>query len=72
MQIAVPSQTRTSILRRLAEIEAELRQARNDLKNLRTKDPATAEVVMRGARLSRERFDLECRLEATRRGARHA
>jgi hypothetical protein len=59
-------QSRATILRRIRELEAELRRARTELKNLRTNDPATAEVVIRGARLSLERSNLECRLEAIR------
>jgi hypothetical protein len=57
------SQARVAILRRLAQLESELRRARAELKNLRTHDPATAEIVTRGARLSRERAGLERRLE---------
>jgi hypothetical protein len=57
------TQSRATILRRLAQLESELRRARAELKNLRSHDPATAEVVMRGARLSRERTALERRLE---------
>jgi hypothetical protein len=56
-------QTPATILKRVAEIESELRLALEDLKKLRAKDPATAEVVMRGARLSRERSNLERQLE---------
>ena len=58
-----PPKARTAILRRLAQLESELRQARADLRNLRHRDPATSEVVMRGAKLSRERNRLERRLE---------
>lgn len=54
---------RAAILRRLTQIESELQQARADLKNLRSHDPATAEVVTRGARLSGEKAGLERRLE---------
>lgn len=57
------SKARAAILRRLTQIESELQQARADLKNLRTHDPATAEVVTRGARLSGEKAGLERRLE---------
>jgi len=57
------SKARAAILRRLTQIETELQQARADLKNLRTHDPATAEVVTRGARLSGEKAGLERRLE---------
>ena len=57
------SHARLAILRRLAQLESELRQARAELKNLRSHDPATADVVTRGARLSRERSGLERRLE---------
>jgi hypothetical protein len=60
------SQTRADILRRIAELEAEMRRARHDLKNLGAKDTAIAEVVIRGAQLSRERSNLERRLEAIR------
>lgn len=67
-----PSTSPAAILRRLAQIEAELEQARNDLKNLRTHDPATAEVVMRGAKLSRERSSLERRLELLRQDSTRA
>jgi hypothetical protein len=61
MQIA--SKSRTDILHRLEQLESELRQVRLQLKGLRLHDPATAEVVIRGARLSRERSGLERRLE---------
>ena len=57
------TQPRAAILRRLAQLEEELRQSRVDLKNLRTHDPATADVVTRGARLCRERSLLERQLE---------
>jgi hypothetical protein len=57
------SRPHAAILDRLAQLEVELRQSRVDLKNLRTHDPATAEVVMRGARLCRERSLLERQLE---------
>ena len=59
-------QTKVTILRRLAQLAADLRQVRADLKNLRTRDTATSEVVLRGARLSRERSDLERKLELLR------
>ena len=65
-RVLLVPQPRSTILRRLAQLESELRQARADLKNLRTRDPAAAEIVMRGARLSRERSDLERRLEQLR------
>lgn len=57
------SKARAAILKRLSQIESELQQARADLKNLRSHDPATAEVVTRGARLSGEKAGLERRLE---------
>ena len=57
------TQARVTILRRISELDVELQQARTALKNLRTKDPATGEVVLRGARLSREKAELEMRLE---------
>lgn len=60
------SQSPAAILHRLAQLEKELEQARADLKNLRTHDPATSEVVMRGAKLSRERAGLERQLERLR------
>ena len=41
------SHPRAAILRRLTQLEEELRQSRVELKNLRTHDPATAVVVMR-------------------------
>ncbi len=56
----------STILRRLEQLEFELRQARTELKNLRSRDPATAEVVMRGAKLSGERARLERQLELLR------
>lgn len=59
-------QSRVAILRRLAQLESELRRVRAELKNLRSHDPATSEVVTRGAKLSRERSALERRLEALR------
>lgn len=59
-------QSHTLMLRRLEELENELRRTRADLKNLRSHDPAMAEVVLRGARLSRERSSLEQRLELLR------
>jgi len=55
--------THAKILRRIAELEGELRSARMALKNLRNHDSATAEVVMRGAKLSSEKAGLERRLE---------
>jgi hypothetical protein len=55
-----------SILSRIAQLEDELRQVRVELKKLRSKDPATAMVVLRGARLSRERASLEQQLESFR------
>jgi hypothetical protein len=64
MQLA--TQPCDMILRRLAQLDSELRRARTELKNLRHRDPATAEVVMRGARLSRERAALERQLELLR------
>lgn len=64
--MSLASQSRVAIFRRLAQLESELRRARAELKNLRSHDPATAEVVTRGARLSRERSELERRLEALR------
>ena len=57
---------RDKILRRLEQLAIELRQARTELKDLSTHDPATAEVVMRGAKLSRERARLERELESLR------
>jgi hypothetical protein len=60
------SQSRTAILRRLAQLDTELRRVRAELKNLRSHDPATSEVVIRGAMLSRERSSLERRLEMLR------
>jgi len=60
------SQSPALILRRLEELEDELRRTRTDLKNLRSHDPALAEVVLRGARLSQERSSLEHRLELLR------
>ena len=60
------SQTRVAILRRLTQLESELRRVRAELKNLRSHDPATGEVVIRGAKLSRERSALERRLETLR------
>jgi len=62
----VASQSHNLMLRRLEELENELRRTRADLKNLRSHDPAMAEVVLRGARLSRERSSLEQRLELLR------
>lgn len=53
---------RRAILARLVELESELKQARDDLRNLQHRDAATTEVVTRGARLSRERTSLEMRL----------
>jgi len=64
MQLAL--QSRASILRRIAQLETELRRARDELKGLRPNDPATSEVVIRGAQLSHERTHLESRLEAIR------
>ncbi len=58
-----PPKARAAILRRLAQLELELRKARSDLKSLGRHDPAIREVVTRGARLSRERSALERRLE---------
>jgi hypothetical protein len=54
------------MLRRVAQIESELARVRHELKNLHARDPLTAEVVMRGARLARERSALESRLELLR------
>ena len=62
----VASQSYNLMLRRLGELEGELRRTRAELKNLRSHDPAMAEVVLRGARLSRERSSLEHRLELLR------
>jgi uncharacterized protein YeeX (DUF496 family) len=59
-------QNHTTILHRLAELEAELRRVRHGLKDLGSKDPAAAEFVIRGAELSRERSSLERRLELMR------
>lgn len=64
--MSIATHPSATILRRLAQLESELRRARAELKNLRTHDPTTAEVVMRGARLSRERAALERRLELLR------
>jgi predicted nucleic acid-binding Zn-ribbon protein len=64
MQFA--SESRVAILRRIAQLETELRRVRAELKNLRSHDPATSEVVIRGAKLSRERSALERRLETLR------
>lgn len=61
------AQTPATILRRIAELESELQSTRDDLKNVTTRNPAVAEIVMRGARLSRERSNLEQRLELLRR-----
>lgn len=55
-------QARRSILYRLAEIEPELCRAEARLKELRNHDPATAEVVTRGARLFSEQIGLRRRL----------
>jgi hypothetical protein len=63
------STARDVILRRLAQLEIELRRARAELKDLRQRDPAATEVVVRAARLSRERTGLEHRLELLRLGA---
>ena len=60
------STARDAILHRLAQLESELRLARVELKDLRHRDPATTEVVVRAARLSRERSGLEHRLELFR------
>jgi len=60
------SQARAAILRRLAQLESELRHARTELRNLPIHDPATAAVVIRGAKLSRERSALERQLELLR------
>jgi hypothetical protein len=60
------STARDTILQRLTELESELRLARTALKDLRSRDPATAEIVIRAARLSRERSGLERRLELLR------
>ena len=60
------SQTCSTILRRLAQLESELEKSRADLKNMRARDPAMAEIVMRGAMLACERSDLERRLEQLR------
>jgi Trp operon repressor len=57
------SQKRESILRRLTEIEPELFRAEAAVRELRGRDPATAEVVTRGAALSLEKAGLERRLE---------
>ena len=69
--MSLASQPRVSILNRLAQLESELMQARADLKNLRMHDPATAEVVTRGARLSGERARLEHQLERLQRHSSH-
>lgn len=68
MSMKLASHARAAILRRLAQLESELRQTRAELKNLRSHDPATAEVVIRGARLSYERSELERRLEVLQDG----
>lgn len=60
------SQARVSILTRIAELDVELRRVRAELKQLANNDPATPEVVLRGARLSSERSGLERRLELLR------
>jgi hypothetical protein len=60
------SQAATSILRRIAELSAELRRTRAQLKCLRIKDDATGDAVLRGAQLARERSMLERRLETIR------
>ncbi len=60
------SQARVRILSRIAELDVELRRVRAELKNLAKNDPATPDVVLRGARLSRERSGLERRLEVLR------
>jgi predicted nuclease with TOPRIM domain len=54
------------MLRRLEQLQSELERVRHELKNLRSHDSRIAEVVMRGARLSRERLGLERRLERLR------
>jgi hypothetical protein len=61
--LSASPQARATILRRLEQLESELRKARADLKNLRPSDPAVAEVVVRGAQLASERSALERRLE---------
>lgn len=58
--------SRRDMLRRLEQLESELARVRHELKNLRSHDSRIAEVVMRGARLSRERLGLERRLELLR------
>jgi hypothetical protein len=64
MSPALPS--RTAIFHRLAQLELELRNARLELKSLRARDPQTAEVVTRGARLLWEKSRLERELESAR------
>jgi hypothetical protein len=54
------------MLRRLEQLASELGRVRHELKELHSHDPRIAEVVMRGARLSRERLNLEHRLELLR------
>ena len=58
--------SRLDMLRRLEQLTAELGRVRHELKNLHSHDSRIAEVVMRGARLSRERSGLERRLELLR------
>jgi hypothetical protein len=61
-EMKLTPQTRRSILYRLAEIEPELCRAEARVKELRNHDPATAEVVTRGARLFNEQLGLQRRL----------
>ena len=56
-------QARKSILRRLEEIEPEICRAEANVRELRNHDPATKEVVTRGAVLCSERPGLRRRLE---------
>lgn len=56
------TQARAAMLLRIAEVDAQLQIARTHLKELRHNDPATGEVVLRGARLASERSRLEMRL----------
>lgn len=65
-RMPVDSHSRVNILRRIAQLDLELRQVRSDLRNLRTSDAASAGVVVRGARLAQEKSSLELRLEMLR------
>ena len=60
-------EAREMILRRLSDIEPELCHAEAEVKRLRNRDPMTATVVARGAKLFAEMEGLKQRLRCSER-----